>query len=102
MAYWGGHVQVNPKIYIVYWGWGQPGAFPAGQGCQSETLTEGSSAATLACDPDGAGKRMADFVHQLGGTQWAGTQTQYYQQGPSGQKQFITNPSEQLGGDLGR
>jgi hypothetical protein len=98
VAYSGGHVQVNPKIYIVYWGWGQPGAFPAGQSCQSETLTEGSTTATLACDPDGAGKRMADFVHQLGDTQWAGTRTQHYQQGPSGQKQFITNPSEQLGG----
>src|ERR1700751_3451583 len=29
MAYWGGHVQVKPKVYVVYWGWGQKGAFPA-------------------------------------------------------------------------
>ena len=27
MAYFGGHVQVKPKIYLVFWGWGQPGAF---------------------------------------------------------------------------
>ena len=27
MAYFGGNVQVNPKIYIVYWGWGEAGAF---------------------------------------------------------------------------
>src|SRR4051794_4989597 len=28
MAYWGGHVQTSPKVYLVYWGWGQKGAFP--------------------------------------------------------------------------
>ena len=44
-----------------------------GPGGQAETITEGSITATLACDPDGAGKRMADFVSQLGGTGWAGT-----------------------------
>ena len=27
MAYWGGHVQTSPKIYLVYWGWGEHGAF---------------------------------------------------------------------------
>ena len=27
MAYFGGHVQVTPKIYLVFWGWGQAGAF---------------------------------------------------------------------------
>jgi serine protease len=97
MAYWGGHVQVAPKIYIVYWGWGEPGAFPSNQTCTPEALTEGSTTATLGCDPDGAGRRMADFVYQLGGTQWAGEQTQYYQSSGSG-KQYITNPTNQLGG----
>jgi serine protease len=96
MAYWGGHVQVAPKIYIVYWGWGQSGAFPGAQ-CQSETITEGATSATLACDPDGAGTRMADFVSQMGGTAWAGVQTQYFQTA-SGQQQSITNPTNQLGG----
>src|SRR4051812_39580940 len=27
MAYFGGHVQVQPKVYLVFWGWGQAGAF---------------------------------------------------------------------------
>ncbi len=98
MAYYSGHVVTNPKIYIVYWGWGEPGAFPSSQACSSETITEGAVAATLACDPDGAGKYMADFANQLGGTQWAGVQTQYYQTDSSGNKQFITNPTDQLGG----
>jgi hypothetical protein len=98
MAYYGGHVVTNPKVYLVYWGWGEPGAFPSSQTCSSETITEGSTTATLACDPDGAGKYMADFVDQMGGTQWAGVQTQYYQTDSSGNKTFIGNPANQLGG----
>ena len=39
MAYYGGHVVTDPKIYIVYWGWGEPGAFPSSQTCSSETIT---------------------------------------------------------------
>jgi serine protease len=98
MAYYGGHVQTSPKVYLVYWGWGESGAFPAGVACSPETIAEGSTSATLACDPDGAGKRMADFVYQLGGTNWAGVQTQYYDTDASGNKQFVTNPQNQLGG----
>ena len=98
MAYYGGHVQTTPKEYLVFWGWGESGAFPASQTCASENLTEGSFTATLACDPDGAGKYMADFVQQMGGTNWAGVQTQYYDTDSSGSKVNITNPSEQLAG----
>jgi serine protease len=98
MSYWGGHVQTAPRVYLVYWGWGEPGAFPASASCSPEALTEGSVSATLACDPVGAGKRMADFVYQEGGTPWSGTTTQYYQTDASGNKQFITNPTNQLGG----
>jgi hypothetical protein len=98
MSYWGGHVQTNPKVYVVYWGWGQPGAFPAGATCVPETFTEGSVTSTLGCDPDGAGKRMADFVSQMGATAWAGTSSQYYQTDSAGNKQFIGNPPNQLGG----
>jgi serine protease len=79
MAYWGGRVQTKPKVYLVYWGWGQKGAFPLSKPCTPETITEGTISVTLGCDPDGAGKRMADFVHQMGGTKWAGTSTQYFQ-----------------------
>jgi hypothetical protein len=98
MAYYGGHVQVTPKEYLVYWGWGQSGAWPSGTTCNSETFSESTFSATLACDPDGAGKYMADFVQQMGGTGWAGVQTQYYQTSSSGAQQQITNPSEQLAG----
>jgi serine protease len=98
MAYYGGHVQTTPKEYVVFWGWGEHGAFPASQTCTPENLTEGSFTATLACDPDGAGKYMADFVQQMGGTDWAGVQTQYYQTDSSGNKTFMTNPAEQLAG----
>lgn len=102
MAYYGGHVQTHPHVYVVYWGWGEPGAFPASQPCTAETLTEGAATATLKCDPDGAGKYMANWVYQLGGTQWAGEQTQYYQSttGANGlaYAQHIANPTDQLGG----
>jgi hypothetical protein len=98
MAYYGGHVQTTPKEYLVLWGWGEKGAFPASQTCSSETITEGSISATLACDPDGAGKRMADWLNALGGTTWAGTTTQYYQTDASGNKTSITNPTNQLAG----
>jgi hypothetical protein len=98
MAYYGGHVQTAPREYVVFWGWGEPGAFPASQACAAENLTEGSFTATLACDPDGAGKYMADFAQQMGGTDWAGVQTQYFQSDSSGAQQNITNPGEQLAG----
>jgi serine protease len=98
MAYYGGHVQVTPKEYLVYWGWGQSGAWPAGTSCTPQSITEGSFSATLPCDPDGAGKYMADFLQQVGGTGWAGVQTQYFQTDSSGAQQNITNPTEQLAG----
>ncbi len=97
MAYWGGPVQAHKHEYLVLWGWGEKGAFPATDTCKAEKLTEGSITTTLACDPDGAGKRMADWVYQLGGTQWAGVQDQYYQNTSSG-KQFITNAKDVLSG----
>jgi hypothetical protein len=98
MAYWGGHVQTVPKVYVVYFGWGQPGAFPASDKCKSEKIVEGSLKASLKCDPEGAGKRMADWVQQLGGTEWAGVSTQFFQTGAGGAEEHITNPSDVLGG----
>ncbi len=94
MAYWGGRVQVHPHIYLVYFGWDRPGAFDY---CTQSKLAEGTIKATLKCDPDGAGKRMADFVYQLGGTHWAGVQSQYYQV-VQNQKKFISNDKNQLAG----
>jgi hypothetical protein len=104
MAYWGGHVQVHPKEYLVFFGWGEHGAFS--KACSKETFPEvigrRTVNVTLKCDPDGAGKRMADFVSQIGGTAWAGVQTQYYQTLTTGTGQsyneYITNPSNYLAG----
>ena len=97
MAYWGGHVQVTPKVYLVYWGWGEPGAFAAGATCKTVRLRYGQARGRLKCDPDGVGARMADFTSQLGGTAWAGTTTQYFQT-VGGQTQHITNPADVLAG----
>lgn len=96
MAYWGGRVQVHPHIYLVYLGWGRRGAFKHPCGAPV-TLVEGRIRAVLRCDPDRAGKRMADFVSQLGGTGWAGVQSQYYQV-VNGVKTFISNDRNQLAG----
>lgn len=98
MAYYGGHVQVHPKQYLVYWGWGQSGAWPSGTNCTSEAITEGALTATLPCDPDGAGKYMADFLQQAGGTNWAGVSTQFYETDSSGNKSFIANDPNLLAG----
>jgi serine protease len=85
MAYFGGHIQVAPKIYLVFWGWGQAGAF--------DHVTPGMPT----YDPDGAAQRMTDFVKAMGGTAWAGSQTQYYEL-DNGQEVHITNPTNQFGG----
>jgi serine protease len=81
MAYFGGHVQVTPKVYLVFWGWGQPGAF-----------------ARAGSDPDGAAARMTAFTQAMGGTAWTQSQTQYYMLDSSGSQVHITNPTNQFGG----
>ena len=85
MAYFGGHVQVTPKIYLVLWGWGEPGAF--------DHTTPGMPAN----DPDGAGAYMTRFLAAMGGTAWANVSTQYYET-VNGQNTYITNPSNVLAG----
>ena len=85
MAYFGGHVQVQPKIYLVFWGWGEPGAF--------DHTTPGVPAS----DPDGAAARMTAFVKAMGGTKWAGVQTQYYET-VNGQNVYIQNSPNVFGG----
>jgi serine protease len=86
MGYFGGHVQVAPKVYLVLWGWGQPGAF--------NHATPGMPTS----DPDGAGARMLAFIKAMGGTAWMGSQTQYYETDAAGNKTYITNPTNQYGG----
>lgn len=90
MAYFGGHVQLAPRVYIVYWGWGGKGAFSSA--CHAPGTDP------VPCDPAGAGKRMLDFVKQMGGTTWAGVSTQYYQANASGARSYVRNPRNQLGG----
>jgi hypothetical protein len=102
MSYYGGHVQTHPREYLVLWGWGDPGAFPD-RSCQPETFTEPladgtSTSQTVGCDPDGAAKYMADFLAQIGGTQWAGVSTQYYQTEAGGTQTPIGNDPNVLAG----
>jgi len=85
MAYFGGHVQVTPVIYLVFWGWGQAGAF------------DHTTAGMPTNDPDGAAARMTAFVKAMGGTAWAGSQTQYYET-VNGQNINIQNPTNVFGG----
>jgi len=85
MAYFGGHVQVTPKIYLVFWGWGEPGAF--------DHTTPGMPSN----DPDGAAARMTAFIKAMGGTSWAGVSTQYYET-VNGQNVYIQNPTNVYGG----
>jgi serine protease len=85
MAYFGGHVQVTPKVYLVFWGWGQAGAF--------DHTTPGMPA----YDPDGAAQQMTSFIAAAGGTAWAGVSTQYYET-VNGQNVNIQNPGNILAG----
>src|SRR5437763_2534055 len=86
MAYFGGHIQVQPKIYLVFWGWGQPGAF------------DHTTPALPANDPDGAAARMTAFGRAMGGTKWAGVSTQYYET-VNGVTSYIQNPTNVFGGE---
>lgn len=86
MAYFGGLVQTNPKIYIVYWGWGQAGAF------------DHTSLANPSYDPDGIGALMKSFVSAIGGTSWANVATQYYQDNGNATYTNVGNPKQQLAG----
>src|SRR5713101_4773453 len=86
MAYFGGKVQVNPKTYLVLWGWGEPNAF------------DHTSVGNPPNDPDGAGALMARFASAMGGTTWANISTQYYQYNYNGNYSTIGNPKQQLAG----
>ena len=84
MAYFGGGVEVTPKIYLVYWGWGEAGAF--------------DHTGTMASDPDGVGALMSRFIAAIGGTSWGNVVTQYYQSNNNGTYANAGNPKNQLMG----
>jgi serine protease len=103
MSYWGGPVQVHPKEYLVYWGWTADGfkgwkSLTGNTTCSPEQLDEGAIQATLRCDLDGAGQYVANWVKQLGGTQWAHVSTQYYETEANGNQDYIQNDKDVLAG----
>jgi hypothetical protein len=67
LMYGGGRVQKSPKVYITYWGW--------------------------TADPAGVRPYLNAFMKGVGGSSWAGIQTQYTDSGGS-----IGNPTSQLKG----
>ena len=81
LAYRGGAVQTNTKVYISYWGWG----------------TNEAAARTY----------VHDFFNNVGGSKWIGTDTEYCQGVASGSTDCslalavnrITNPAGQLTGE---
>jgi hypothetical protein len=96
MSYYGGHVQLHPHEYLVLWGWGEKGAFGK-RACRTERIIAGSISARLPCDPDGAAKYIANFLDNIGGTQWANVQDQYYQTNSDG-KHYVNEKSNLLSG----
>ena len=86
MAYFGGTVQVTPKIYLVLWGWGEAGAF------------NHATAGRPANDPDGVAALMTSFIAAIGGTPWDGITTQYYQSDYNGTFSNVGNPTHELAG----
>jgi len=86
MAYFGGGVEVTPKIYLVLWGWGAPGAF--------DHTTPGKPVN----DPDGIAALMKRFIAAIGGTSWANIMTQFYQDNANATYTNIGNPKQILAG----
>ncbi len=86
MAYFGGKVQVTPKIYLVLWGWGEAGAF------------NHTTAGAPANDPDGVAALMTRFIAAIGGTSWGNISTQYYQSNYNGTFSNVGNPKQELAG----
>lgn len=82
MAYFGGKVDVTPKIYLVLRGWGEPGAF--------------NHTGVSPSDPDGVGTLMQNFIAAMGGTSWGNIATQYYQNNYNGTFSNISNPKQEL------
>jgi hypothetical protein len=92
MIYHGGLVETVPAVYIVYWGpeWTQGFSFKQGSFTYTSTTVQ---------------RYVQAFFNNVGGSQWAGVQTQYCQNiGPAfscaGQPyaQYVTNPTRQLKG----
>jgi hypothetical protein len=93
LIYHGGLVETVPAVYLVYWGteWQQGFSFTAGSFTYTNTTVQ---------------NYVNSFFNNVGGSPWAGVQTQYCQgisiasfscAGQTG-AQYVTNPSGQLKG----
>jgi len=69
----GGHVIVNPKFYLIFWGYKKYG------------------------DPDKLQTLLETYTKSMGGSGHNNIEIQYYQD-VSGKTTYITNPSDQYGG----
>ena len=76
LVYSGGPVLVNPKMYIILWGFKTYG------------------------DPNKVAKLLKSYAKNIGGSGYNNIYTQYYM--TSGSNVYITNPAKQLGGVLER
>jgi hypothetical protein len=92
LIYHGGLVETVPAVYIVYWGPEWTNGFSVKQG--SITYTSA-----------GVQRYVNSFFNSVGGSPWAGVQTQYCQNidpgfscGGQPYAQFVTNPTRQLKG----
>ena len=92
LIYHGGLVETVPAVYIVYWGPEWTNGFSVKQG--SITYTSA-----------GVQRYVNSFFNNVGGSPWAGVQTQYCQNIDPGfscvgqpYAQFVTNPTHQLKG----
>lgn len=93
LIYHGGLVETVPSVYLVYWGteWQQGFSFPAGSFTYTSTTVQ---------------NYVNSFFTNVGGSPWAGVQTQYCQSISTGSfscagqsaAQFVTNPTGQLKG----
>lgn len=75
LVYHGGAIEKLPSVYIVYWGWHL--AAPDGN-----------------VDPAGVAPYLEAFFAGVGGSAWAGVQTQYGETS----RGLVTNPTGQLAG----
>ena len=92
LIYHGGLVETVPAVYIVYWG---------PEWTQGFSTVQGSFTYTSA----GVERYINSFFNNVGGSPWAGVQTQYCQNIDPGfscvgqpYAQFVTNPTHQLKG----
>jgi hypothetical protein len=78
LPYNGGPVQVNPVIYVIFWGI--------------------SSSSDTTHDPDGMASYLTNFFSAIPGSLWLNTDTQYSESAPNYATAFIGNGPGQFGG----